>query len=135
MKTTFEVSDLIYGIVNVPAVTSVITGKVYKDQRPADSKKEDVVINCLPISVDQFQQATVNVNVYVNDLDVKIDGVPQRMPNHSRLKQLSVIATGLLAKYFGTEQIFKITSQSLIKENTLSQHYINIRIEYKNTNF
>lgn len=134
MRTTLEVTARFYSLINVTAFTSVISGGVYKDVRPADSVLEDIVINCLPITGDQFQQATVNVNIYVPDISVQIGGVAQKMPDHKRLNTLAALAAAQLERYSGTEEIFKIAWQSLVKEPVTNQHYINLRIDYKHAN-
>ena len=44
MKTTFDISDKLYRILNVPEVTGIISGSLYIKRRPKGSIAEDIVI-------------------------------------------------------------------------------------------
>lgn len=131
METTFQAVDAIYKALNDGGFESLITGQLYKGERPTGSEKEDVVINCLPMSNDQVQLATVNVNIYTPDLEMKIDGVPQFIANDRRLKSLCESAISLLEFVADDLHDFYVVSQSVVPEESIHQHFVNLRLEYK----
>lgn len=129
MKTTFDILDIFYPLLNQSALKTAITGGVYKSERPLNSELEDVVIGTLPITTGTVQICVVNVNIHVSDLKLTIGGVEQYQPNIARLKVLAAIAAGILETYVSSNYILFITNLSLLKEETTHQHYINIRVE------
>lgn len=135
MKSTFDIIDILHGIVKVSALKTAVSGGLYKNNdRPDDSKLEDIVINCLPASGAQLQTATVNVNIYVPDIMIKIDGKNQYKSNFTRLKTLATLAITLLEEIAMPGYIIKIVNQSIIKEELIHQHFINIRLEFTTFN-
>ena len=69
MKSDIEIQKFVRGkLVNMELAKSV-TGKVCDRERPANSRKEDIVISILANEgAGQIQTAFVNVNVYVSDI-------------------------------------------------------------------
>jgi hypothetical protein len=69
MKDSFDVVADVRSLINVPAITVLLTGQVYPDNRPGDSNKSDIVVNCFGVTNRWQQQGIVNVNVYVPVLE------------------------------------------------------------------
>jgi len=71
MKSTFDILDLFYPILNVSSVRSTIDGKVYSNARPLDSVLRDITISALPITggneID-LQECVVIINCFAKDL-------------------------------------------------------------------
>lgn len=121
-------SDLVIG------TTNDISGQVYKITRPMDSVLEDIVVNCLPVTGDLIQLATVNVNIYVPDLHATVAGVRQYLPNLARMDTLAAMAITALDNINTPGYYFYIASQVVYQEQAIHQHFINLRIEFKNIN-
>jgi len=121
------------GIEGVEAFTAM-NGAIYKVRRPDNSNKEDCVINCLPVSTDQLQRATANVNIYVPDISISLGGKPQYQPAFMRLQELSHIAISILCEMNEEQYLYEISYQGLLKEESINQHFINLRIEFTNIN-
>ncbi len=134
MKTTLDSIDILYAILFASALKDEITGKIYKLNRQLGSNKEDVVINSLPITGNQLQRSTLNVNIYVPDMSIKIDGQTQRQPNYVRLKTLAALAVLALADHYNDTYNLWISNQAVLSEDATKQHYVNFRIEFKNVN-
>ena len=64
-KTVFDAKQWIYELLNVSSVKTSISGKIYKNKRPAESTKEDIVINSILMDNEFLQDGTFNVNCYV----------------------------------------------------------------------
>jgi hypothetical protein len=133
LKTTFDTDEILYGILkNDTVLASVITGGVYTTgARPVGSEKEDVVVNTITLTQEYTPQRGVsNVNIHVSDIDVKISGANQKRPDSKRLKALTGYVLDALrgAKVAGLE--FVVTNQNTIREAAISQHFVNLRIEW-----
>lgn len=132
MKQTFDTDSILYQILNgSPAILSAISGGVYIDERPDGSEAEDIVVNTIDLTQEHAPQlGTSNVNIHVSDIDVQINGVQQKKKNRERLKSLTTIVLNALksAKIEGLALI--VTNQTTIKEPTINQHYVNIRVDW-----
>lgn len=125
MKTTSDAIDMVYTDLVATGITAVLTGKVYKITKPLNSQKEDVVVNAIAITTGNPQRCALNVNVYVNNLNVNGDTT---MPNYARLNQLLVYATQLQHMASATHYYY-IRSQQIDKSEVSGQHVANVRIE------
>lgn len=137
MINTLDILDVLYTRLKSSAVDTDANGGLFKNARPQGSVKEDIVINCLPVSNDMLQLATANVNIYVPDLFLKIgaiEGVDQYIPNISRLQTLAGLAITILKNVNLPNYFYDIVSQGIIREPEGNQHFVNIRIEFKNIN-
>lgn len=130
MISPLDAIDSIYTLLKTSQLKNAITGGLYKVQRPDDSKKEDIVINALPVTPGDINLCTVNVNVYVNDLQVSIGGKPQQQPDIQRLKQLADLGKMSLLEYSSQVFKFEIANIGLIREESVNQHFLNFRLEY-----
>lgn len=132
MKQTFDTDSILYQILNgSPAILSAISGGVYIDERPDGSEAEDIVVNTIDLTQEHAPQlGTSNVNIHVSDIDVQINSVQQKKKNRERLKSLTTIVLDALksAKIEGLALI--VTNQTTIKEPTINQHYVNIRVDW-----
>ncbi|GAB3973834.1 hypothetical protein GCM10028806_28530 [Spirosoma terrae] len=132
MKTTFDQVNILYSRLSGSNLKTAITGSIYKLVRLTDSKLEDVVVNSLPVTNDQIQRGTANVNIYVPDITYKPqNGKAQLVPNAERLYELAAIATQVVNEHSTPDYTFWLVNQSLIPEPETNQHYINLRIDFR----
>lgn len=137
-KTSLEVVNILYQRVKNGILFSDAkkpNGGLYKFQRPANSVKEDVIINSLPIDRSAVQQGVLNVNTFVPNLVI---GSDNSQPNTARLTELAVLFNQALGE--GNEvsdivgdYIFNIQQDNIFSD-TNNQHYINFRIEFYSPN-
>lgn len=111
------------------AIGGDINGRILIGERPDDSVKEDVVINC--VSLTQYpppQRGTFNVNIHTPDMSVKIDGKAQKIANTDRLTILTDKAVRALKeiKHDGAQSY--ISSVQTFRD--VGDHYSNIRLEW-----
>lgn len=114
-------------------------GDLYKHQRPLNSDKEDIVINSLLLGHDAVQEGVINVNAYVKNLVLTINGnTDNSQPDTSRLTYLSTLINSALGS--GNElweasgnYVFKIQQDNIFQDGN-NQHYINFRIEFYSLN-
>lgn len=138
MITTLDILDIIYARLAasdmIIGTTNSISGGLYKLVRPMDASKEDIVINCLPVTNDLLQLATVNVNIYVPDLHASVGGIQQHLPDLARLDELAAMAITSLKDVNTPGYYFYVASQVVYNEEAIHQHFVNIRIEFRNIN-
>lgn len=133
MKQTFDTDTILFDALKASsAITDTITGDVYvMGERPDDSEKEDIVINTITLSQDSEPQKGVsNVNIHVPDIDVRIAGRTQKKANRKRLKDLSTIVLEVLRAVNIEGFRYWISLQTTIKVPEISQHFVNLRIEW-----
>jgi ribosome-binding factor A len=132
MKQIFDTDSILFGILNSSPVKNAISGGIYVgSDRPDDSNEEDIVVNSVDLTQDYHPQiGTSNVNVFVKDMSVQIDGKQQVKANRVRLKALSnrVLEALRAAKVPGL--IFTIDNQAILAEPSAKQHYVNLRISW-----
>lgn len=128
MKTTFDLNTMMYMFLKT--LNMAITGDIYKDERPDGSALEDIVVNTIDLTADYAPQiATSNINIHVPDLDLTIDGRPQKKEDMARLSELTdTILTAIRGHHFDDCGTI-VQSQVVLKdEEVAGQHYTNIRI-------
>ena len=135
MKTVIDIVDDIAQLINVPSVTTIIDGGVYSDGRPDGSRKQDVSINSLPVTGEQLQKAVVNVNVHAPNLVLTIGTQPDNsQPNRKKLKQVSDVIIQILKDALINNMVTEIENVTLIREDQLHEHYMNIRVGINSIN-
>lgn len=140
MKTTLDAEDILYTYLNTSTLKTAVQangGDIYKQGRPANDKKEAVVIVSLPLNNEQLQEGIVNVNIFVPNVVINVNEMQDdSQPNHPRLKQLATIAAGLLNDVFlsNSDCGFYMQQQSLIKDDQSKEHFINIRVNFYGPN-
>lgn len=68
MKDSFDFTSDVITLINTPVIKAMITGGIYADDRPNNSKVIDIVVNCLGVTNRWNQKGSGNVNIYVPNL-------------------------------------------------------------------
>jgi len=126
-QTILDFADELYRRLNIPAINNIISGKVYKDERPADSLLEDIVINAVTGDMEMIQRSVLNVNAHVPNLSNK-------MPNNARLKVITNVLSAILTEGYGTNFNYWIENANKFKEVESNSYFMNFRIRYKKHN-
>lgn len=131
--TAGQIESKVYDLLSDSLLKTTIGGKIYKeDTRPVDSKNEDIVISFLSGRDDQIQSGIVVVNVYVPDIDNGVNkGV--KIKNVSRCEELEQ-ALNEFSESISIHEDFKFKTDRTIqtyKEDSIQQHFVNIRLKYK----
>lgn len=132
MKTTFDANAIMVELLNNAKVNETFSGEIYVDgSRPLNSKHEDIVVNVVALQADALPQAaTSNINIYVPDKVVKIDGKNQPVADIARLKEITDTILGVIRSTTIPGLSITPISQTILEESTLKQHYSNIRINW-----
>lgn len=138
MRTTFDLEQILYDRLKTGDLASEITGSIYKRQRIPASQLEDVVIISLPVNADQIQEAVVNINIHVPNIEVTANGVTNPdQPNFERLQSLADLAKLELDDVYETQigYYFNVQQQNVFSDEEAGDHYINFRIVFNSFNF
>jgi hypothetical protein len=132
MVTSFDTDDILYKTLAASEeLTDAISGGIYTEsERPDNSENEDITVNTITVTNNMPQQGTSNVNIYVPDLKLKIEGQEQRKANRERLRQLTNLIISVLENTQIEGFTFWVSNQNVIKEQGIYQHYTNLRIEW-----
>ena len=126
MKTTIDINDILYPVINVTSVKNTIDGKVYRNKKPLNSELQDVII--LPLSnyvgSEVMNEATFMVNCYCKNF-------ANGTPDITKLRAVVNAVAAVIEAYNNTSNyyVFSITNQILLQDtDQISMSYINIRL-------
>lgn len=132
MKTAFDLNAILFKCLNTnTAFKTELSGGVYSSERPDNSEKEDAVVSTITVTREHSpQRGRSNVNIFVPDLQVAIGGTEQRKPNEARLKALSDLAISAIETERKEGLSFYISNMGMMAEPEVSQHFVNLRIDW-----
>lgn len=126
MKTTFDINDILFPIINVDSVQATIDGRVYRNKKPLNSELQDIII--IPLANyngdEIINDATFMVNCYCKNFN-------NGTPNITKLRTITKAIIDVIEAYNNTSNyyIFDITNQILLQDtDQVSMSYTNLRI-------
>lgn len=121
MKTTFDVTNRVYNLINVPVITALLDGGIYKDQRPDNSDKRDIVITTNIIDNEPFQNAVGYINIHH----------PGDKPDHIFFSNIVNVMKGIISKTYilNTGHILISNITSPLKNDGESGFFVSIRLK------
>lgn len=111
-KTGGEILNDVYALVGASPLATAVNGGVYKNERPAGSQLEDIVISFTDGSDGQFQEGVVSLRVYVPDID---DGSGNTVQNSARTDAIEAAINSVLPSFTSAEYYF--TLDKMIRTN------------------
>lgn len=130
MKTDIEIMDLVWTYVKSSPLAENINGKCYKGRRPGESNTEDLCISVLANQNGEFQEAYINVNIYVPDLRRRT----AYESDDARLRELCRLSDDVLDLRFGDGWRWKMDSQRVYAVDGRNEQMINNRLFFQNYN-
>ena len=128
MKTTIDINDILYPIINVGSVRNTIsTGRVYRNKKPLDNELQDIVIIPLSNYVGEeiINDAVFMVNCYCKNFN---NGAPDITKLRATIDAVAAVieAYNNASNYY----VFDIMNQVLLNDiDQKSMSYINLRIK------
>lgn len=130
-----DIKEAFYSLVSASELSEMVSGAVYRDKRPINSKVEDVVISVLTTGAGQIQPFILNVNVYVPDVKRENEFIS----NDERLKPLmraglDLFEEGVIVHAMndtGNKELglrYRLESQKLYEVNGADFHAINHKV-------
>lgn len=126
--TDIDIKDALYSYIkDSDLVKSMINGNLYKDKRPLNSDKEDLVLSVLARNSGDVQTFVINANLFVKD---KKRG-DEFIEDTQRLRELSRECSSLFkSNVFGRLNL-TIESQSIYEVAEVDCHCINNRLNVR----
>jgi len=121
MKTTDTAINKVFGLIKASAFQKP-TYKLTKPFKNADT--EYIVINSLPVGPGVMQKCYVNVNYHVKDL-------APGMPDIVKLEEGTSSLLAFLEEVYDAGVLIDFEQQEYFREDTLEEHYSNIRLSVK----
>lgn len=132
-----EITTTVYGDLKDMLEDLSLTIPVFKTAFPKGQSGEYVVVGTIGNTLIGEQVATVNVNIYVPDKLLTINGVSQRVRDNARIDAITESILSVIDNYTGenTEggwyRYYK-TNQSVISEEDINYSFSNIQLTFKN---
>ena len=128
MRSDVEIKDDIYRYIKGTRLETVVTGQLLKTKRPKNSIKEDIVISVLANEGNQYQEAVVNVNIYVEDNI--IDGQPEE--DTIRCRELGNVAKSVLETFrVDGARVTLSRPPRVLDAEDIPWHIVNCRLNYQ----
>jgi len=127
MISSNGIKTIIYKIIKGSALEAEIVSKggcLYRNSRPTNSNKEDIIISVLATRNSQFQMAIVNVNVYVPDIRRDNDYIE----DEARTSLLQKKAIDLFKGIVHNDYKVELETQEIFKVRDINEHCINNRL-------
>lgn len=127
MRTTGDVIDRVYSIVNVSDITSLLDGGVFRYSKPDNRRLKDIAIVALPINNrgSVLQDGVVFVNVFAPKHE---DGTH----DENTLNNIGSQVISKLESYSKTNDYFnlQITSESIVNDKDKYMSRLSLRCNY-----
>lgn len=127
MKSVIDISTDLYNALSVNSVKSLISGGIYKDQRPSNSTSEDVIINVITTDNELIQTAICNVNIHMPNL-------ANELPNHTRFKAIIGVVGPILDQGNAAMYTWYTENQNFFRDLPTGEWLYNFRIRFRNHN-
>lgn len=69
MKTTFDVGNILYSILDNSVIKENISGNIYRNKKPLNSEKQDIVIVPLTNINGDIQNGAVFINIFCKNFE------------------------------------------------------------------
>lgn len=132
-----EITTTVYGDLKDMLEDLSLTIPVFKTAFPKGQSGEYVVVGTIGNTLIGEQVATINVNIYVPDKLLTINGVSQRVRDNARIDTITERLLSVIDNYTGENseggwyRYYK-TNQSVISEEDIDYSFSNIQLTFKN---
>jgi len=136
MQTDIDIRETVYALLVGSQLKAEVTGQISQVSRNPSSHAEDVVISVLANdNPRQIQEAYVNVNIYVKDVDFTANETTYKVENVDRIATLSSLFASIFDKaIIGESYRITLDRQRIIAVDETHEHCINNRLLYQCVN-
>lgn len=126
--TPTQTDTLIYKILTQSRRLDISGGIFTAGERPDDSRAEDIVINNISFEHSRPARGVSNVNIHVPDIEVTINGTPQRKADRDRMQEIADAVISILESTTIDGVKITLSSSQVFAEET--GHYFNLRYDW-----
>lgn len=131
MKSDVDIKDDVYKVIASSALKNAVTGSICKRKRTAypvgTELMEDICIAVLANQTSQLQEAFVNVNIYIQDVDVN----GQEEENTKRLREICQLCFKVFEAVHGKDFRLSLSEQRVIEVTGSGEHIVNNKLLYQ----
>ena len=126
MKTSFDILDALYELINKPIVTDVILGKIYSGNIPNGDQNENITIKTLNNPNQYLQVGYINLNIHIKE-------IKSGRPNLARFKEILNIIIPLVDDVKIRTFTFQIDDdKGVFKNQELDSMYLyNLKLKFQ----
>ncbi|MBT0534098.1 hypothetical protein J5300_07370 [Riemerella anatipestifer] len=126
-RTVLDGKQWILDLLLRAKVNEFINGQIYKDNRPVNSNKEDIVINSLTMTNQMLQNGVFNINCYVPKKSVTVSGITQLHKDNKRLKEIADKVYAVLNDVWENDYNLDVETHQDFEEQ--NENYYNFRVQ------
>lgn len=120
-----DISILLFRLLNVPPVTDLLDGSVYRFNRPINSRKRDIIVTIPEYNAGQFNTGYIDINIHVPNLELQGD---QTSPDLETMQAITDAVLPILGGVDGYTLDVRIPGIPVRDKD--GQWYCNIRIGF-----
>ena len=126
MKSSFEILDALYTLIDVPIIKDEISGKIYLGSVPDGNLEENITINTLNNPNRYLQEGFINLNLHLKEI---ISG----RPNLKKFRNLINIIIPLVDDVKTGAFTFQIDDdKGIFKNKELdSMYFYNLKLKFQ----
>lgn len=129
MKDEIDVTLDVRSLINIPAVTTLLTGTIWQTEKPTGRQTiSDIVINCSSISNTQEQIGFGNVAVYWPNFST---GANAGLADQANLRRVGKIVSGYLDTQWKEAFSLEVSDGGGIVKDTDGSNFYNIPFIYR----
>lgn len=126
-RTVLDGKQWILELLLKAKVNEFVNGRIYKDNRPIDSNKEDIVINSLTMDNELLQNGVFNINCYVPKKSITINGITQYHKDNRRLKEIADKVYQVINDVWEDDYNLDVETHQDFEEQ--NENYYNFRVQ------
>ncbi|WP_018675725.1 hypothetical protein [Riemerella columbina] len=126
-RTVLDGKQWILELLLKAKVNEFVNGRIYKDNRPIDSNKEDIVINSLTMDNELLQNGVFNINCYVPKKSITINGITQYHKDNRRLKEITDKVYQVINDVWEDDYNLDVETHQDFEEQ--NENYYNFRVQ------
>ena len=130
MRDSFDITIDVRGLLNVPAITSLLgtDGKIYQTERiPGRALMTDLVVNALGITNTSIQRGAGNVNCYVP----AITSGSAKIADQAKMMVLSRAVIAIIDERYTTNYQTWIEDSPTINQDSDGTYFVNVPFRYQ----
>lgn len=126
MKSSFDILDALYSLINQPAITNVISGNIYLGSFPDGNQEENITIKTLNNPNRYLQVGYINLNIHIKEIN-------SGRPNLSRFKEILNLVMPLVDDVKTGTFSFQIDDdKGVFKNQELdSMYFYNLKLKFQ----
>lgn len=132
MKDGFDVVKEVISLINVPAVTSQISGKIWPHMMPGGLKTVNIVVGVMLVNNEFIQYSPVNIRVHAPNVEItQANGTIYRGPDLVTLNKIVKIISPLVDTQWKFDFWTEIVGAGTIFQDSDGSWFSLIKVDWR----